>query len=154
VNTSHTVSVRYAKAVSAPVFDLLPVTRLASLPASVSVPVFAGQKLGVVRVLQDAMVVATVDAVAATPKASAEETVGAVPVDGAPGLTVVAKTAACSLPVAAYDVKRPVERLVSLCSTLTAPVAAGAPLGTVQYRQDGRSLVVVPVVAAAAVPAP
>ena len=92
---SQTVGVRYASTVKQPVLDVLgAVARVPSLPSSATVPVFAGQKLGVVRFVQAGTVLATVDAVASAPKASAEETVGTVPVEGYPGLVVVARRSA------------------------------------------------------------
>ncbi len=149
VDPSQRVSVRYAKTTLTPVLDVLgPVGRQASLQTSVTVPVFAGQKLGVVRFIQNSQVIATVDAVAVAPKASAEETVGTVPVEGSPERSVVAKAAASTAPVAAYDATRPVDRTVALYPSVALPVSAGQILGEITYTQDGRVLVVVPAVAA------
>jgi len=147
--------VRCAKTLLAPVFDLAgPFRRVASLDSSVVVPVFAGQKLGVVRIVQDSQVLATVDAVATAPKASAEETVGTVPIAGYAGRSVVAKAAASNAAVAPYDASRAVERSVGLETSVTAPVFAGQVLGEITYRQDGRVLVIVPAVAAESFEAP
>jgi len=154
-NVHHVVSARCAKSLLIPVFDLAgPVTRVVSLDSSVTVPVFAGQRLGTVRFVQDGAVLAAVDAVAVSPKASAEETVGTVPVTGYVDRFVVARAAPSAAAVAAFDTSRPVERLVSLDTSVAAPVFAGQLLGSITYRQDGRVLVTVPAVAAESVEAP
>ena len=149
------VRARFAETKSTPVFDLLgKVTRKASMQTNVTVPVYAGQKLGSVKIVQGTKVLDTVAAVAAKPKASAEETVGAVQVTGYPDKKVVAKAAPSTAAVAKYDTTRPVERDVDLDAVVLSPVAKGQKLGTITYRQDGRELVTVPAVAAEAVEAP
>lgn len=152
-NPSMSVGVRCENTVSTPVFGPLgAVTRNVSLPTSVAVPVFAGQTLGVVRFIQGSSVIATVSAVATASRASAEETVGVVPVDGAADPEVPVRAAPSTATVAPYDPLRPVERVVILDSRVAAPVVEGQVLGQIVYTQDGRVLVTVPVVASRSIP--
>jgi len=147
-NPSRTVSARYAATARLPVLDVLgPVGRERSLQASVTVPVFAGQSLGTVRFVQAGAVLATVQAIAAAPMASAEETVGVVRIEGSADV-VVAKAAPTTAWVAPYDTSRPIERVVDLPENVAAPPAPGEVLGAITYSQDGRVLVTVPAVAA------
>jgi len=148
-NPQETIGVRCAQATSAGVLDVLGAPQvLASLPTSACVPVFAGQRLGIVRFLQGPEVIASVNAVASAPKASAEETVGSFPVEGDPGLVVIARTAESTAAVAVYDTTRPVERDIHLDAPVALPLAEGQRLGEIVYRQDGDELVRVPVVVA------
>jgi len=65
-DSTRTVNVKLAKTTAIPVFDLLgPISRRSELLASIPAPVHEGDKLGVVRIVQGAQVIATVDAVAA-----------------------------------------------------------------------------------------
>lgn len=152
VNPTATVATRCAQARYAGVLDLLGApTRYVSLPTSVAVPVFAGQRLGVVRYLQGAEVIASVDAVASAPKASAEETLGTVPVEGSVETSVVVKAAPSTASVVPYDPALPVDRVVTLAPKVVAPISAGQRLGDIVYRQNGVVLVTVPAVAARAI---
>lgn len=149
---SRTAPARYASAVNIPVFSLLgPVSRVPSLQTSVTVPVFAGQPLGTVRFVQNASVIATSAVVAAKPVASVGETVGAVPILGRPGVTVIARAAESTAVVVPYDVTRPVERTVELLEGVATPVMRDQWLGWIDYSQDGRLIVRVPAVAASVV---
>lgn len=150
-----TVPAHYATTRSMPVLRLLGgVSRDVSFQETLTVPVFAGQHVGVVRFVQNASVITTVTAVASRPVASVEETVGAVPILGRDGQSVLARAAASSATVEPYDVTRPVERTVDLATDVMAPVLAGQFLGQITYSQDGRVLVVVPAVAAYSVVGP
>ena len=128
---SQTVGVRYAKTVKQPVLDVLgPVARVPSLPTSTTVPVFAGQKLGVVRFVQAGTVLATVDAVASAPKASAEETVGTVACRGATrALRPSRGQRPVRVTVQSYDTSSRSTANVALFPSVVAPVAAGQVLG-------------------------
>lgn len=144
-----TVPAHYADSKSIAVLGLLGrVEPVVSLVETLTVPVFAGQPLGVVRFVQNTSVIATAAAVASHPVASVEETVGLVPILGREGMSVTARTAASTATVAPYDPTRPVERTMTLVNEVIAPVLAGQLLGQITYSQDGRVLVVVPVVAA------
>lgn len=154
-NPAKSVVARISETTSAPVFDLEGrITHQPSLVTSVAVPVYAGQPLGLVRVMQGSSVLTTVPVVATTDRASAEETVGVVPVAGYHDKTVVVRTAESTAPVAVYDPLRPVRRVVKLDSEAPSPVAAGQRLGRVSYYQDFVLIVTVPVVAAESVEAP
>jgi len=151
----HQVSTRFAETKAAPVLDLLgPVTKQVSLQGSVALPVFAGQRLGTARIMQGDTVLATVDAVASAPMASAEETVAAVAVKGYARRTVIAKAARSTSAVARFDTTRAVDKVVNLPRRVPAPIAVGQKLGSITYKQDGRDLVTVPVIAAQAVETP
>lgn len=153
--TTGTVPAQYAATKSLPVLGLLGgVARDLSFHETLTVPVFSGQQVGVVRFVQNASVLTTVAAVASRPVASVEETVGTVPVLGRDGQSVLARAAASTATVAPYDVTRPVERSVDLATDVMAPVLAGQLLGQITYSQDGRVLVVVPAVAAYSVVGP
>lgn len=152
---TRTVPAHYAATKSLPVLRLLGgVERAVSFEDALTVPVFAGQHLGVVRFVQNASVIATAAVVASRPVASVEETVGSVPILGRDGQSVTVRAAESSATVAPYDTTRPVERTVSLETDVIVPVLAGQLLGEITYSQDGRVLVVVPAVAAHAVVGP
>lgn len=155
-NPTASVVAQIAETTSAPVFDLDGrIRHQPSLVTSVAVPVYAGQPLGFVRVVQGPSVLTTVPAVAATDMASAEETVGVVAVAGYHDKTVVVRTAESTAQVAVYDPLRPVKRVVKLdTDEVTAPVTAGQRLGRVFYYQDYTLIVTVPVVAVESVEAP
>ncbi len=152
---SRSVQVRFAETTSAVVFDIDgPVERSFVLQEQVALPVFEGQELGRVELVQGERFVARVPAVATTDIASAEETVGSVPVADYLDRSVVARAAAASVSVEPFDPATPVERTVQLRRAVRAPVAPGAPLGAVVYSQKDRIVARVPVVAASAVAAP
>jgi len=154
-NPVKSVSVRYAETTTMPVFDLAgPVADNLALPKTVALPVFAGQKLGEVVIKQGDTTLARIPAVAATSIASAEETVGQVPVAEYLDRAVTARAAEASLTVAEFDPTRPVDRLVDLDAKVHAPVAAGDRVGEIVYSQSGREIVRVPVVAISAVSEP
>lgn len=153
-DASPTLAVRYASSVSIPVLKPLgPVTRVISLTASITVPVFEGQTLGVVRFVQNSSVIATAAVTAAVPLASVGETVGEVPVLGNPNLFVTARAADTTAAVSAFDATRPVERTIELLPSVVTPVFAGQWLGWITYSQDTRELVRVQAIAAQGVPA-
>lgn len=155
VDTRRTVPVRVAETTSTAVFDLAgPVARRLVAKDRIDLPVFAGQALGRVEVVQGERVLATVPAVAAADIASVNETVGAVPVRDYLDVAVTARAAETSVAVPAFDQRVPVRRDVQLDRHVSAPVEAGDPLGEITYSQAGRVLVTVPVVAASDVVAP
>lgn len=129
------------------------VVRKPSLPAAVKLPVVAGQKLGTVEIAQGDRVLASVPAVATKTMLSAEETVGAVPVADYLDRSVVAR-AAKSDAAPELDAATPVERVVKLDSSVSAPVAPGDKLGEIRYLQGGKVVARVPVVSTAAVAEP
>jgi len=86
--------------------------------------------------------------------ASAEETVAAVAVKGYARRTVIAKAARSTSAVARFDTTRAVDKVVNLPRRVPAPIAVGQKLGSITYKQDGRDLVTVPVIAAQAVETP
>jgi len=154
-NPARSISVRFAETTSMPVFDLAgAVTNTCTLPKTVELPVFAGQRLGEVVVSQGHTTLARIPAVAEASTASAEETVGSVPVAEYLDRAVIARAADASLTVAEFDPSRPVDRLVDLDAKVHAPVAAGDPIGEIIYSQSGREIVRVPVVAVSAVREP
>jgi len=154
-NHARQVAVRYAETTSVPVFDLAgPVTQKTTLPASVKLPVFAGQKLGELVVRQGQTVLARIPAVAAASVASAEETVGSVPVADYLDRAVTARAAATSATVAPFDPDLAVDRRVDLDAKVSAPIAAGQRVGEIVYSQGGKEIVRVPVVSVTAVAEP
>ncbi len=154
-NPTKSVSVRFAETTTMPVFDLAgPVTNDLTLPKTVALPLFAGQRLGEVVVTQDDTTLARIPAVAASSIASAEETVGAVPVAEYLDRAVTARAADASLTVAEFDPARPVDRLVDLDAKVHAPIAVGDQVGEIVYSQGGKEIVRVPVVAVSAVSEP
>jgi len=155
VNAAKSVTVRYAETTSAPVFDLDgTVTATATLSAEVALPVFKGQRLGEAIIAQGQRELARVAVVAAASTASAEETVGAVPVSDYLDRTVTARASGEPLSVAEFDPKVAVDRRVTLDAKVQAPVAVGRRIGEIVYSQRGKVLVRVPVVASAAIAEP
>jgi len=154
-NPAKSVTARFAETTTMPVFDLAgPVTNKPALPKTVALPIFAGQKLGEVVIKQGDTTLARIPAVATTSIASAEETVGMVPVVEYLDRAVTARAAEASLTVAEFDPTRPVDRLVNLDAKVHAPVAAGDRIGEIVYSQSGKEIVRVPVVAISAVSEP
>jgi len=154
-NSVRSVPVRLSEETSVPVFDLDgPVTRSAFFKTLVSLPIYEGQPLGELEFKQGDRLLVRAPVVAARAVASAEETVGAVPVSDYLSKTVTARTADSSASVAEFDPAAPVERSVKLDPKVSAPVRAGTPLGQVIYTQHGRVIASVPVVASAGVTAP
>lgn len=148
-NADLTVPARFAEATSAAVFDLGgAIVRQSAMVTSIAAPVFAGMPLGDVVLTQAGSVLATVPALAAADRASAEETVGTLPVADISGRTVTLKTAESTAAVRAFDPSRPVDRTMNLPASVSAPVVAGQQLGSVTYSQDGSEIVTVPVIAA------
>ncbi len=145
----HSVPVRVSEEVRAAVFapagDIVPSL---DVPESISLPVYAGQPLGSVRLQQGDRTVATASAVAAVALASVGETVGAVPVREYLDVAVPAVADESSITVSAFDHERPVERSISLDPQLSAPVFAGETVGEITYLQDGKVICSVPVIAA------
>lgn len=154
-NTARSVAVRSAETTSLPVFDLDgAVTATTTLAAAVALPVFEGQVLGETVISQGGQVLARVAVVAATSTASAEETVGAVPVSDYLDRAVTARASGESLSVAEFDPKIAVDRQVTLDAKVKAPVAVGRRIGEIVYSQGGAVIVRVPVVASAAIKEP
>lgn len=117
-------------------------------PEAVSLPVYAGQPLGTVRVVQGARTIANAQAVAASALGSVGETMGAVPVREYLDVAVPAVAKEGTVTVAVYDHERAVERAVALDPQVSAPVSAGQVIGELTYLQDGRIVCSVPIVAA------
>ncbi|PKQ16575.1 MAG: hypothetical protein CVT67_04040 [Actinobacteria bacterium HGW-Actinobacteria-7] len=154
-NPGWSVPARFSQVTTLPVFDLDgPVSSEASLASAVSIPVFEGEPLGTVRLMQGDRTLATATAVAAIDLASAEETVGAVPISDYIDRTVVARASESSAAVQEFDPAVPVERTITLDPQVNAPVAVGAPLGKIVYTQEDRIICTVPAVAATRVEAP
>jgi D-alanyl-D-alanine carboxypeptidase len=154
-NPSRTVPVRFAEETSLPLFDLDgPVERDVRLVTQVPLPVFEGQPLGTVRFAQGDLSLATATVVAAAGVASAQETVGAVPVADYLDRAVIARAGETSSAVLRFDPSSPVERKIMLDQQVSAPVAQGARLGEVVYWQAGQEICRVPVVAASGIEAP
>jgi len=155
VNPARSVTVRFAETTSVPVFDLDgPVTSKPTLPATVALPIFAGQKLGDIAISQGQTVLAKVSAVASESIASAEETVGSVPVSDYLDRAITAKAAETSAAVATFDPAAAVERHVDLDAKVKAPVRVGQQVGEIVYSQRGTEIVRVPVVSTSAVSEP
>jgi hypothetical protein len=131
-----------------------PVTQRPILKRRVALPVFEGQPLGEVHIVQRDRVLAKVPVVAAASAASAEQTVGAVPVSDYIDRTVVARAGEITTTVPAFDPNAPVSRRVNLVHAVDAPVSEGQRVGEIVYSQGGRVIVRVPVVAAQATDAP
>lgn len=147
-NPALRVPARFAEATSAAVFDLGgPITKRPSTMSSVTVPVYKGQPLGSVVLTQESSVLATVPIVATTSKASAEETLGTIPV-AATGRSVTIRTAESTAEVPPFDSTRPVDKTIDVPETIPAPVSTGQVVGSVTYSQDGIAIVTVPIIAA------
>jgi hypothetical protein len=154
-NPDREVEVRFAEASSTPVFDLDgEVAREIVLDADVALPVFDGKPLGQIELAQGDRPLATLELVAAEDVASAEETVGSVPVADYVDRAVAVRASGEEIDVPEYDALTPVEREVVLDPEVAAPVSVGDELGEVVYSQDGEVIVSVPVVAAADIEAP
>ena len=154
-NPSRSVQARFAETTSAVVFDIDgPLRRSLSLQQQVALPVFEGQELGRIEFTQGERFVASVPVVAAADFASAEETVGSVPVSDYVDRSVLARAADASVSVEPFDPAAPVERTVRLSREVRAPVTAGNRLGEIVYSQKGVTVARVPVVATTAVDAP
>jgi len=154
-NPARRIGLRFAETTSAAVFSFDgPVTRTVDTASSVDLPVFEGQPLGQVTLAQGERVLATLAAVAAQDMASAEETVGFVPVSDYLDRTVVAKAAGTALDVPEFDPDRKLERRVLLDPHVRAPVSPGDQVGIIAYTQDGNVVLEVPIVAAEKVAAP
>ena len=154
-NTAKSVTARYEETTSVPVFDLDgAVTATTTLSTEIALPVFEGQRLGEAIIVQGQRELARVAVVAAASAASAEETVGAVPVADYIDRTVSARASGEPLSVAEFDPKVAVDRRVTLDTKVQAPVAVGRRIGEIVYSQRGTVIVRVPVVASAAVMEP
>ncbi len=152
---SRSVQARFAETTSAVVFDIDgPVKRALLLQQQVALPVFEGQELGRIELTQGERFVASVPVVAAADVASAEETVGSVPISDYLDRSVVARAADASVSVEPFDPAAPVERAVRLYRTVRAPVNAGDRLGEIVYSQKDAAVARVPVIAASTVAAP
>jgi len=150
-----TIELRFAETTSTPVFALDgPITRRLDTAPSVGLPVFEGQLLGEATLTQGERELATLPLVAARDIASAEETVGLVPVSDYLDRTVLARASAEAIDVPEFDPDIAVERAVLLDPDVDAPVDPGERVGTIAYAQGGEVFLEVPVVAAEAVPAP
>lgn len=123
-------------------------------PAKLELPIFKGQRVGDVQVIQGGRVLAKVPAIATASTVSVEETVGAMPVGGYLDRQVPVRTTPVDAPEADVDPTKPVERKMSIDPVVEAPVAEGAKVGEVTYTQDGRVVATVPVVAAESVEEP
>jgi len=154
-NLARSVDVRFAETSETAVFALDgPIVREVETAPAVDVPVFEGQPLGEVTLTQGERVLATLLAVAAEDVASAEETVGLVPVSDYLDRTVLARATGDPIEVPEFDPDCTVERSIRLDPQVAAPVAVGDPVGTITYTQNGTVIVEVPVVAAEEIPAP
>jgi D-alanyl-D-alanine carboxypeptidase len=154
-NPERTVEVRFAEESSTPVFDLDgEVSREIVLDADVALPVFEGKPLGEVELAQGDRPLATLGLVAAEDVASAEETVGAVPVSDYVDRSVPVRASGEEIDVPEYDALVTVDREVVLDPEIAAPVSVGDELGEIVYSQDGDVIVTVPVLATADVEAP
>ena len=140
-------------AASAPVFDLGgPVKRAIVLGPRVVAPVFAGEPLGTAVCSQGAKVLARVPLLAEEAVKSTR-TIGSVPVSDYLDRTVEARVGDVDL-TPSFEASIAVRTRLVLRTKVAAPVSPGERLGAIEYTQDGRLVVSVPVVAAAAVPAP
>lgn len=154
-NPSRTVAVRFAEKTTLPVFDLDgPVTRVPLLDPTVALPINEGQLLGEVELRQGDRVLALVPVAAASDVASAEETVGAVPVSDYLDRTVAVRAAGGESEVATFNAELPVTRTVTLNPHVAAPVERGEVLGEITYTQAGRVIARVPAIGVVSVEAP
>lgn len=151
-----TVKVRLADGAEARVFKLDgDIAKKTDLPEKLDLPVFEGQPLGEVSLMQGDRELAKVPAVAASTQVSAEEIVGSVPVSDYLDRSVSARAAKVELDEAPlFDAEAPVDQRVVLEPHVAAPVAAGDRLGEILYSQNGEVIVRVPVVAVESVEAP
>ncbi len=155
VNTAHDVEIGFAETTTTPVFDFEgEVTRTVSVDQSVDLPVYEGQPLGEAQLHQGDRVLATVPVIATEDVASAEETVGAVPVSDYVDVAVTVRATGDDIDVPEFDPKAIVERDVVLDSEVEAPVTEGDVLGEIVYSQRDTTILTVPVVATSDVEEP
>lgn len=155
VDPAKTVALRHLETTSTLVFDLDgPIERVLSAEQEIDLPVYEGQQLGEMTLSQGERVLAILPVVAAADIASAEETVGEVPVLDYLDRTVTARASGEAIDVPEFDDGADVERVVLLDRGVSAPVARGDRIGTVTYAQNGNVFLEVPVVAAESVEAP
>ncbi len=154
-NPSRSVPARFAEETSMTLFDLDgPVTRKLQLAAQLPLPIFEGQPVGTVRLMQGERVLATATAVAALDVASVGETVGAVPVADYIDRVVTVRAAETSSAVQEFTPDVPLRRVVDLDPSVAAPVTEGTTVGEIVYLQGEQVVSRVPVVTATAVEAP
>lgn len=154
-NPALTVPLRVKDTTAVPVFDLEgEVTQQLEATERVKLPVFEGQELGTVEVLQAGRRLLSAPVVAARSVASAEETVGMVPVSDYLDRTVLVRAGETSETVRAFDTNQPVYRRVDIDEQIAAPVEPGQIVGHISYVQGGELVVRVPVVAAEKIEAP
>jgi len=154
-NTAREVTIGFAETTATAVFDLDgEVTRTVSIDPSVSLPIYEGQPLGEAQLHQGEIMLTTVPVVATEDVASAEETVGTVPVSDYVDRAVVVRASGEPIDVPEFDPKIIIDREVVLDPEVEAPVAAGDPLGQIVYSHRDEVILTVPVVAATAVEAP
>ncbi len=155
LNPARVVSLRFAETTAAAVFDLDgEIARELAVPDAVDLPMYEGQPLGEVELVQGDRLLATLPLVASADMASAEETVGAVPVSDYLDRTVVARASGEPIDVPEFDEGADIERTVLLDDAVSAPVSEGERIGVITYAADGEVIVEVPVVAAGSVEAP
>lgn len=149
------VPVRAAETSAVPVFDLAgEVTQEVEVGERVKLPVFEGLPLGTVEVRQAGRTLLSAQAVAASSLASAEETVGRVPVSDYLDRSVIVRAGTTTDEVRAFDVDEPVHRRIDVDERVSAPVEKGQLLGHISYVQGGELVVRVPIVAGEAVEKP
>jgi D-alanyl-D-alanine carboxypeptidase len=148
------VPVAYAETVSAPVFRLEGNVRPKPSLRPLEAPIFEGQSLGEVSVVQRGRELARVPAVAGASQVSVEETIGTVPVSNRLNVDVAVKTSAVASTTIEIDAAQAVDSRTELAEQVEAPVEKGTPLGEIVYSQSGREIVRVPILAAEAVEAP
>jgi D-alanyl-D-alanine carboxypeptidase len=154
-NSGVTVPVRVDKTISKKVFRLDGKVRSkVHLTAPVALPVFEGQPLGEVKVVQRDRVLARMPAIAAATTVSTEGTVGAVPVTDYLDRTVSARTVAVDAAEPKFDPNSPVSQRVEIEPKVTAPVLKGDRLGAITYVQAGEVVARVPVVAGESIEPP
>lgn len=154
-NPALTVPLRVKDTTSVPVFDLDgEVTQTVQAAQRIKLPVFEGQELGTVEVLQGGRRLMSAPAVAARSVASAEETIGLVPVSDYLDRAVLVRAGETSEAVRAFDPNEPVYRRVDVDEKIAAPIEPGQLVGHISYVQGGELVVRVPVVAAERVEAP
>ncbi|MBE0477371.1 MAG: serine hydrolase [Coriobacteriia bacterium] len=149
-----TVPVRAGESASLPVFGPDGPISLETSVSPVTLPVFEGQPLGEVRMVQGDRELVRVPALAATSTVSVEETVGAVPVSDYLDRVVTARAAPVTSAVPEFDPDVPVDQRVDLEPHVAAPVAEGDRLGEIAYIQGEKVLARVPVIAAETVEPP
>lgn len=155
LNPERAVSLRFAETTAAAVFDLDgEIVREVETPDTVDLPVYEGQPLGEVELTQGDRLLAVLPVVASADMASAEETVGAVPVSDYLDRSVAARASGEPLDVPEFDPDARIERTVLLDPSVRAPVSKGEQIGVIAYAVDGSVVLEVPVVSAEAVEAP